>query len=353
MSLENNDRLMVTSDENLDGQDDSDDDSMVDEDGYTEMTPSFDENEMLLALESPDPTDTQAELDPQEAYEAMLFQAPLSKEEAEVIDSTPMLFDDPHNDRGNPIRWVDDPDHNEWIMQRTMGRYKAMDEVLEDQMYGDGDIFGAPRALTEEESAERAGSDVGLRAPKFVRRATSGIKRAWKGFSRERDAEKAKLVKQLYGKLVKEHANYLQAQGTRRGEGRPRAFYENISKQWARNKIQQAGLPTSFTAGTETASSIMGSSTMGSWWNPFSWFKKKTQYVLLNTRGERMAEMTETEYQAYAGTRAAQIVSEQEQEARQKQQQMQAVQEPQPPQYDEEPSAPPEPAPDEESTSGW
>ena len=92
---------------------------------------------------------------------------------------------------------------------------------------------------------------------------------------------------------------------------------------------------------------------MGSWWNPFSWFKKKTQYVLLNTRGERMAEMTETEYQAYAGTRAAQIVSEQEQEARQKQQQMQAVQEPQPPQYDEEPSAPPEPAPDEESTSGW
>jgi hypothetical protein len=353
MSLEKNARFMVTSDEDLDGQDDSDDDPMMDDDGYTEMTPSFDEDEMLEALEEPSPTDTQAELDPQEAYETMLFQAPLSKNEAEVIDSTPMLYDDPHNDRGHPIRWVDDPDHNEWIMQRMKERYKAMDEVLEDQMYGAGDPFGT-RSLTEEERVERAGSDIGLRAPKFVRRVARGLKKGFnavaRGFNKGRDTKKAELVKKLYKKLVFEHANYLQAQDVRRGARKPRAFYDNVSKQWARNKIQQAGLPTSFTAGTETASQIMGDSTMGSWWNPFSWFEKKTKYVLLNTRGERMAEMTETEYQAYAGTRAAQMVSEQQQQAQAEQQPAQAEQEPHPEQY-EEPSAP---APDgEESASGW
>lgn len=333
-------KLQVTSDEDLDGEDDADDDAMVDEDGYTSMTPAFDEEETLEALEDPMPTEPQAELEPQEAYEAMQFMAPLSNEEEDVLRSTPFLQADPRSTGlQHPVRWVDDPDHFEWLTQRMKDRQNAMDEVLEDEMYGD-EMDG----LTEEEAMDRNGSEVfdesGFSLRSAFRRVGRGISRgarglahgvsygarglanlpksAWntvKSFVPGRDKRKAALIKRLNAKLVKEHTNFLMMTDAKRGVFKPRATYVARSRMWSKNKIQRAGLPTSFTAGSATSSAILGDDVMGTWWNPFTWFESKTNYVLVNTKGERMAEMSETEYQAYAGTqRAVQMQQQQQQE---------------------------------------
>lgn len=118
--------------------DDDDGDLLISEDGYTAITPSFDEDEMLLALEEPSTTEPQAELAPQEAYEAMKFQAPLSAEEQLILATTPGL-------RG--LRWIDDPDHTEYLLHRAADAHKGMDEVLEDEMYGTANAL-SPRALS-------------------------------------------------------------------------------------------------------------------------------------------------------------------------------------------------------------
>ena len=123
------DNIQNTADEDLDGQDDADDDPMMSAEGYTAMTPEFDEEDMLDALEEPDEDEPQAELPPQEAYEAMKYQAPMSAEEAEILNETPFL--------GPNMTWVDDSQHNEFLEQRMSERYKGMDEALEDEMYGD------------------------------------------------------------------------------------------------------------------------------------------------------------------------------------------------------------------------
>lgn len=74
-----------------------------------------------------------------------------------------------------------------------------------------------------------------------------------------------------------------------------------------------------------------------------SWFKSKTKYVLLNTQGERVAEMSQTEYEAYAGTKAAMATTDAQAQA-EAQQQQQADGGPPP-----EESAPPEAPPPEEA----
>lgn len=336
-----------TSDEDLDGMDDTDDDAMVSEDGYTTITPQFDEDEMLSALEDPPDDEPQAEDPPQEAYEAMKFQAPLNKEEKFLLSSTPFLQEDPHG-HGNPIRWVDDPDHEEWLANRASENHKAMDEVLEDEMYGN---------LTPEERMDRAGTEVGFSIRKSLRKVGRVAKRAGgvaarvattparqlakvvKKFVPSRDAGKAKMVKDLNAKLVREHANWLATNDRKRGIRKPVSAYLPTARVWAKNKIQQAGLPTSFTSGSIVAGNILGSDSCGSWWNPLSWFSAKAKYVLINTEGERVAEMSETEYQAYAGTKAA-MATQQQQEA-----------EAAPPSEEAPPEEPPpeEPAPEDAS----
>lgn len=131
--------LELTTDEDLDGQDDADDDPMMSAEGYTEMTPEFDEDDMLDALEEPDEDEPQAQLPPQEAYEAMKYQAPLSEDEEEILNETPFL--------GPNMTWVDDSQHNEFLEQRMSERYKAMDEALEDEMYGEGAVRRRLRTL--------------------------------------------------------------------------------------------------------------------------------------------------------------------------------------------------------------
>lgn len=105
-----------------------DDAPSFDDDGYTAMCPSFDEAAMLAAYENPDLSDAYAQLLPQEAYEHMKFQAPLSRGEKSILNSTPFLDD---------LAWVDDPDRAEWLRSRSKEGSKAMDKVLEDQMYGE------------------------------------------------------------------------------------------------------------------------------------------------------------------------------------------------------------------------
>lgn len=323
-------KFQVTTDENLDGRDDADDDGMMTEEGYTAMTPAFDEYDTLRALEDPSPTEAQAELAPQEAYEAMKFMAPLSEEEAYILETTPFLKDDPHG-RGKEVRFVDDADHFEWLVQRMNDKARAMDEVLEDEMYGDGELEGDLSGLSEEELMDRAGAESGWGLRSIVKKAASGVRKAGgvvrKGagvalrpitsivrkFVPGRDKQKAALVKNLNTKLVTGRTNFLMMEDAKRKVFKPRSAYAGTAKMWAKNRIQKGGLPTSFTAGgSQIAADILGEDGMGSWWNPFSWFSKQAQYVLVNAQGEMLASMNQTEYDAYKGTQAAQAMQQQE-----------------------------------------
>lgn len=182
-----------------------------------------------------------------------------------------------------------------------------MDEVLEDEMYGD--------SLTEEESMDRAGSEVGFGISSFKkigRRVGSVAKRAGrtavrtakkvtsvvKKFVPGRDKGKAKMVKDLNARLVTEHANYLAASDRKRGIKRPVSSYLAASKLWAKNQIQKAGLPTSYTSGSVVAGHILGADACGDWWNPLSWFQGTVNRVLAGTLGQRAAEPPSDDPQA-------------------------------------------------------
>src|SRR3972149_814486 len=162
-----------------------DDDPMMSPDGYATMTPAFDEAETLDSLEEPDTTEPQAELSEQEAYETMKYMAPLSLEEQEILAETPFL--DPK------MRWVDDPDHTEYLLQKMKARQNGMDEVLEDSMYGN---------LSEEEQIERAGTDSGfsLRPKRLFR----GVRRA-AGSAARRAGSRAENVGKLGLKIGRLH----------------------------------------------------------------------------------------------------------------------------------------------------
>lgn len=284
-------RYMDTADEDLDGKDDTDDDGMMTEDGFGVVTPAFDESETLESLEDPDEDEPQAELPPQEAYDAMKYMAPLSRSETQILEDTPFL--DEH------MRWVDDPDHSEAMMSAMRDGHKGMDKVLEDQMYGD------------------SGSGFSLRPKKLlkgVRRGAAGFRRIASAvastatkFVPGRDKKKAQLVKGLNAKLVRERANWLQNSDLKKGTKAPRSKYETLAKAWSKSQLAKAGIPTSFASGSNPiTASILGSDVIGSWYNPFSWFSSKAKYILVDTEGQRLAEMNATEYQAYEGARAAQ-----------------------------------------------
>lgn len=113
-----------------------DDDPMVDEDGWLAMTPDFAEFEMLSTLEDPPHDEPQAQLSPQEAYDAMKFSAPLSEAEAYLLDSVPFLEPGPEQAYPSKLHIVADADHDEWLFKRAQARKRGMDEVLEDTMYG-------------------------------------------------------------------------------------------------------------------------------------------------------------------------------------------------------------------------
>lgn len=142
--------LIATGDPNLDGDKyDGDEDPMITDDGYGVITPNFDEVSMLNALENPGPDESSLSLSPQEAYNEMKYMAPLSDGEKYILDTTPFLDD--------TLSWIDDPGHDDELFEYQGQKSKAMDNILDDQMYGD-DEFGL-RGESEENRLIRTGND--------------------------------------------------------------------------------------------------------------------------------------------------------------------------------------------------
>lgn len=134
--------LIATGDPNLDGDmNEGDDDPMITDDGYGVITPKFDEADMLDALENPASSDSASALSPQQAYEEMKYMAPLSKAEKYILDTSPFLDD--------TLSWIDDPGHEDEMFEYQGEKSKAMDNILDDQMYGE----------SEEDQLVRTGSD--------------------------------------------------------------------------------------------------------------------------------------------------------------------------------------------------
>ena len=175
-----------------------------------------------------------------------------------------------------------------------------MDRVLQDAVYGEGN-------MQDEEQMERHDTDDqsgwgirsslrrarrlakrGVTAP--VSAARRGLRAGLRKFVPNRDAAKAKLVRNLYRKLWFEHSNWLAQQDKAAGVPlKTRAEYETVSKLWAKNEIAKQRLPLKYTAdpATNLAADIMGSDVMGTWWNPFSWFQSQVNVVVNNTRDQR------------------------------------------------------------------
>ena len=263
-----------------------DDAPSFDDDGQTHMRPAFDEFSMLEVLENPG-GEVQAQLSPQQAYEEMKYSAPLSEEEREILNETPFL--------GPELTYVDDADHTEWLLNRAKDKRAAMDFILEDQMYGedlgDDELGFGLSSLTH--ALKRAGGAVTHAALMPAHLLANVVKK----FVPSRDAQKARLLRQTNARLVQGRANFLQMHDIRSGiRNRPRSYYLARSRPWARSRLASAGLPTTYTSG-EVASAILGAeaSTMGSWWNPFSWFQAKTKYVVQNAQGQ-IAEMSQDDF---------------------------------------------------------
>jgi hypothetical protein len=268
-----------------------DDDPTHTDDGYTALKPSFDEYDMLRAVEDPPIDEPQAELPPQEAYDLMKYSAPLDKEELQILRETPFL--------GPELSFVDDADHEEWIMNRMRDRRQSMDFVLEDAMYGDQVLadelgFGIPRVLKRAAGGVARGARGAARG---VAKVTSSVV---KKFVPSRDAQKAAIVKRTNARLVQGRANFLQMADVKNGiKNRPRSYYVALAKPWSKSRLAAGGLPTTFTSG-EVAATILGEEleTMGSWWNPLSWFQAKTKYIVENAQGQ-IAEMSPSDFQAW------------------------------------------------------
>ena len=279
-----------------------DDISVTDQDNGSDPAGMTDEG--LLALINPaDPElDTDSEDDdafetisedmsPGESQRVLDTMRPLSEDEAEILDDLPEISD---------LKRVDDAEQSDWLNNLTRKGYKAMDAVLDDASYGE--------TMDAKEMSRQDGSDdVGFGIPglssvkkglrgaykygkKGITAPLSLTKRLVKKFVPSRDAAKAKVVKNLYAKLVREHANFLANQDQAAGRAvQPRAYYVNQSKPWAVAQIARGGLPTKFAvSGSDVlGSEICGSDVMGNWWNPLSWFFGQSQVVVNNTQGER------------------------------------------------------------------
>ncbi len=238
---------------------------------------------------------------PGEAQRILDTMRPLSVEEEEILDELPSDMDD--------FRKVDDPDEEQWLLDRKHEGYHAMDTVLDDSLYGD--------AMTTEEQMERLGTDdesgfgfgfiknigkkIGSTVKKGVTAPLSAAK--WVGkktigqvmrFVPGRDAGKAKMVRDAYNKMVREHANWLGLQDQKAGRPvRPASFYQAQSRPWASAQLRAAGLPTTTkVSGADVlGAEIAGEDVMGAWWNPLSWFSN-----IINTifRGPASQQMSPT-----------------------------------------------------------
>ena len=275
---------------------DPDPESPVSDDGLMAVIAPRDADVATEDTEDNDALDALLEdLSPGEAQRTLDTMRPLSEDEEEILDEVPGLDD---------LTRVDDAEQNQWMIDRSRDGRKAMDKVLDDASYGE--------TMTHEEKLERAGldtdlgADVGFGFPGLARGLWRGVGRIARAplsaarylgrgamrFIPGRDARKARIVRDLYNKLVVEHANWLANQD--QGAGNPvqsMVYYQAQSKPWAIAQIKAGGMPTSYAvSGADViGSEICGSDVMGSWWNPISWFFGQSQVVVNNTQGARSA----------------------------------------------------------------
>ena len=263
----------------------------------------------------------QEDLSPGEAERVVETMRPLSREERKIVREIPL----------EGLRKVDDAAEEEWLANMSRKGYHAMDEILDDSIYGDN--------MDNEEKLERLGRDTDLgwsipgasfvkkiaTAPvsltqKVVRRlpggslvnrglslaqrgATAPLSAAkWAGkkvagaamrFIPGRDAQKAKLVKNAYQTMVTQHANWLGLQAKQ--AGRPvlsPAVYQRQSRPWAMAQLKAAGLPTStkMSGADVLGAEIMGGDTvMGVWYNPITWFTNLIDVMIHGRAAKEMA----------------------------------------------------------------
>jgi len=232
----------------------ADDDPMISEDGYGQVSKKFDEAEMLEALELPDWTESEARLPPQEAYEAMKFMAPLDKGEEELLEDTPFVTPGPEYPNSGELRYVDDSDHDEWIYHRQADGTQAMDHNAEDQMFGESD-------LAEEEVMDLLGTEVGfkLRPKKLLRGAGRGLRRAGRTLKKIPGAVKKLLtaparaaLRGFKRKLAKRRAAYTARKAGRRAPNmHDTAQAQQWSKQWLASRGGKYGRAISAISGDD------------------------------------------------------------------------------------------------------
>jgi hypothetical protein len=269
----------------------SDPEPEFDEDGYTSLASPSEEEAAFEGLQD-------SGLSEEEAQETVDYMRPLSKDEEAVLDETPGL---------EGLTRVDDAEHDQWLGKKATEGTKAMDRVLEDASYGEGN-------MQDEEKMERNDTDSGWGLRSVTRRVRRAARRGLstsaslakrglrsplkfaKRFVPNRDAAKAKLVRNLYRKLWFEHANWLAVQDKNAGVPlKTRAEYERVAKIWARAEIARQRLPMKYAVDPSTTlgASILGDDLVGVWWNPFSWFQSQVNVVVNNTRDQRADEAPE------------------------------------------------------------
>lgn len=261
----------------------SDPEPDFDDDGYTSLlSPEEDEEAFLGLLDSG--------LSEEEAQETVDYMRPLSADEVAILEEHPEL---------EGITRVDDAEHERWLGEKFSEGTKAMDRVLEDAVYGDDH-------MSDEEKMERQDTDdeSGFGFRSAFRKVKRGARRAGRGLGKvartpfklarkfvpNRDAAKAKLVRNLYRKLWFEHANWLAVQDKNSGVPlKTRAEYEQVAKLWSRAELAKKKLPVKYAVGAADVlgAEIMGAEVMGSWWNPFSWFQSQVKVVVADTAAQR------------------------------------------------------------------
>ncbi len=159
-------------------------------------------------------------ISPGEAQRYVDYMRPLSAEEEEMVDD-PMY---------QGMEFVDDAATLEQTLRHVKGGQNAMTNFAQDESYGD--VNGA------EESSDRDDTD---RLPEnfpppsyqimIAGSVPTSIKRA--------------IMSGLDDKLVLEHAAWLEEQDRKAKLAvRPRAYYNDVSRLWAKDQIKRAGLPT-------------------------------------------------------------------------------------------------------------
>lgn len=191
-----------------------------------------DDDDAFSALTEPGATD----LSPGEAQALIDYMRPLTDDEREIAE-------DPYL---NDLRWVDDPAHADDVLRAGKGD-DGIDQYLQDASYG-------------EESAELNDRDSAPRPAYPKPRTMRKNQPTTTKFLPDRDAVKLPVVRGLGKKLVVEHANWLADQDLASGIAvRPRSYYEDVARLWARRELDRARIPTTSSSGWATpASTIVG-----------------------------------------------------------------------------------------------